>query len=131
MMNDQKPNLEPCPFCGGEAAMNTVRTSCKETIRLNGQDTFHGVNCVSCGASTNGLLGDISPEAAVERWNKRVPSSANTPAYQSLSADDFVRLRDWMADKNRSKASIAFTAGPAREAAYAFESALDMRRVLE
>jgi hypothetical protein len=64
-------SLLPCPFCGGEARPNTMRTSDKEMIRLNGRDTFHGVNCVMCGADTRGLLGSATPEQAAERWNRR------------------------------------------------------------
>lgn len=65
--------LKPCPFCGGEAAMNTMRTSCKITIRLNGQDTFHGVNCIICGTSTLGIIGAKTEAEAREKWNRRTP----------------------------------------------------------
>lgn len=69
---ESEPRLLPCPFCGGEAAFNTARTSCKDTIRLNGQDTFHGVNCIKCGVHNNGLgLGYKTQERAHAHWNIR------------------------------------------------------------
>jgi Zn ribbon nucleic-acid-binding protein len=64
-------DLLACPFCGGKAAHNTMRTSCKDTIRLNGQDEFYGVNCVSCGANNLGILGHATPEKAATHWNHR------------------------------------------------------------
>lgn len=64
-------SLLPCPFCGGEARPNTMRTSDQDTIRLNGRDTFHGVNCIKCGADTRGLLGAATPEQAAVKWNIR------------------------------------------------------------
>ena len=63
--------LERCPFCGGEAAHNTMKTSDKETIRLNGQNIFYGVNCIHCGTNNRGLLGYLTPDEAVSHWNKR------------------------------------------------------------
>lgn len=47
----------------------------------------------------------------------------STPGVSGLSALDFTRLRDWFADPQRKSAMLAFTAGPARDAAAAFESA--------
>lgn len=41
----------------------------------------------------------------------------------TISEIDFTRLRDWFADPQRQPANLAFTAGPARDAAYAFEAA--------
>ena len=63
--------LLPCPFCGGEAAANTMRTSCKDIIRLNGQDEFYGVSCASCGANSRGIIGSKTQKEANEKWNTR------------------------------------------------------------
>lgn len=74
MTNNQQAAREllPCPFCGGDAAFNTVRTSNKSVIRLNGTDTFYGVNCIACGVTTNGFgHGCKTQERAAERWNRR------------------------------------------------------------
>jgi hypothetical protein len=64
--------LERCPFCGGEAAFSTT-TYNKKTIREQcwGQDTFHSVNCISCGTNNRGLVGYLTPEKAAAHWNKR------------------------------------------------------------
>ena len=63
--------LKPCPFCGGEAASNTMRTSDSKIIKMNGQDTFHGVNCIACGANNRGMLGYKTKEQAIQAWNTR------------------------------------------------------------
>lgn len=78
--------LKPCPFCGGEAALNTMRTRCKDTIRLNGQDEFHGVNCILCGANTRGLVGQKTTEQAAHKWNTRhhAPDARLVEALQGL-----------------------------------------------
>ena len=70
MMNAGTQLLD-CPFCGGEAASNTMRTSDKDLIRLNGQDEFYGVNCIICGANNRGLVGYKTQEAAAAHWNRR------------------------------------------------------------
>ena len=68
-------DLKPCPFCGGEARPNSVQYARdSEIAKLNGRADFYGVNCVSCGADTRGLLGASTPEQAAERWNRRVES---------------------------------------------------------
>lgn len=67
--------LLPCPFCGGEAATNTCKTSDREFIRLNGRDTGYGVNCISCGTTTRGFgVGRATEAAAIAAWNRRVPT---------------------------------------------------------
>lgn len=77
MANDSQSTdpvtLLPCPFCGGEAAFNTIRYSAEHVREQNwGQDTFHGVNCIICGTSNRGIVGFRTPEAAAVKWNRRV-----------------------------------------------------------
>lgn len=68
----ERAELLPCPCCGGEAAFNTTRTTCRETIKLNKRDTGYGVNCVVCGINNRGLvLGYESKALAAEAWNRR------------------------------------------------------------
>jgi len=71
-------DLLACPFCGGEAAHNTMRTSDKETIRLNGQDEFYGVNCIKCGTNNRGFIGHRTSDDAL---NTGIPGHANTGIY--------------------------------------------------
>lgn len=71
-MNEIKPL--PCPFCGGESAVNTVRYSNAHVIEQGWkQHEFYGVNCILCGADNRGLVGYETPEKAIETWNNRVP----------------------------------------------------------
>lgn len=64
--------LLPCPFCGNPAHLNTIRTSDREFIRLNGRDTGYGVNCERCGVNNRGFAyGWATVEKAVEHWNTR------------------------------------------------------------
>lgn len=64
--------LRPCPFCGGEAAFATVRYSATtDEARLNGQDLFHYVSCIACGACNRGLIGHKNQFLAGVRWNSR------------------------------------------------------------
>lgn len=64
--------LKPCPFCGGKAAVNTIRYAAdSETAKLNGQTLFYGVNCISCGTNNLGLVGHKTEESAIAAWNRR------------------------------------------------------------
>lgn len=73
--------LERCPFCGGEAAFGKTTYSSK-TIREQhwGQDTFHSVNCISCGTSNRGLVGYRTTAEAAAHWNKRSNDKAKERA---------------------------------------------------
>jgi hypothetical protein len=64
-------DLLSCPFCGGQASRGTHRISDKQTIKLNGQDTFHFINCIICGSNNQGILGHKTIAKAEEHWNKR------------------------------------------------------------
>lgn len=66
-------SLKPCPFCGGEAAIDTVIKpdgGCHYEVKL--------VKCLKCGAKTkekitDGYYGDYcSDEEIAELWNRRV-----------------------------------------------------------
>lgn len=65
-------DLKPCPFCGGEAAPNTV-TYTDQMVRQHGwkQKVFHAVNCIRCGVNNLGLVGHDSPDQAAHQWNRR------------------------------------------------------------
>ena len=69
------PELKPCPFCGGEAAFNSHKTTNKEIIKLNKRDVGYGVNCVGCAANNIGIiLGYKTEEEAAQAWNRRAPA---------------------------------------------------------
>jgi mRNA degradation ribonuclease J1/J2 len=70
--------LKPCPFCGGEAARNTVTYSERMVSEQHWeQSTFHGVNCIVCGVTNVGMVGHATPERAAERWNRRTITEAD------------------------------------------------------
>lgn len=68
----EKLSLKPCPFCGGEAAYNKVTYS-DGMVEEQGwsQSTFHGVNCIHCGANNKGLIGHRTTDDAARHWNIR------------------------------------------------------------
>lgn len=68
--------LKPCPFCGGECDVGTVRYSAN-MVKDQGwdQSTFYKVNCIICGANNLGLVGHKTPDAAVAHWNRRTPDA--------------------------------------------------------
>lgn len=71
-MSDEK--LLPCPFCGCEAAFNSVKYSAEAVAYQHwDQDTFHGVNCIECGVSNTSIRGYDTQAEAAEAWNKRAP----------------------------------------------------------
>ena len=67
IMTEPKQELKPCPFCGGDGEGH-----CEE-------NTFFGVHCVQCGASTGGVLDTM--EAARARWNRRAVDPAPAPQW--------------------------------------------------
>lgn len=86
MSSHSHTGLLPCPMCGGTAAANTVRYSAKHVAEQQWeQDTFHGVNCITCGLDNKGIVGNLTPEIAAAAWNRRVqsngPSEGARPAW--------------------------------------------------
>lgn len=64
----------------------------------------------------------------VDAGIKALEAAACESKVDTFSSDEWIRLRDWMADPARRPANSAFTAGPARDAATAFESAQALSR---
>lgn len=59
-----KPELKPCPFCGGEASFD------------HDDNGWNWIYCKSCDASTNArvsAMDDCRPLLA-EAWNRREPA---------------------------------------------------------
>lgn len=57
LKQEQKPELKPCPFCGGEARLYNPLES-----------TMHFVYCNNCSAQGRGN----TKAEAIEAWNRRV-----------------------------------------------------------
>lgn len=69
--------LLPCPFCGGESHIGTVRYNSAAVRNLElEQDTFFKVNCVKCGANNLGVGGYATEADAAEAWNARATPSS-------------------------------------------------------
>lgn len=78
--------LKPCPFCGGEAAPGTIRYSDHHAKRQGWDQTrFFFVNCMSCGAQNQGIVGRRTPEAARDHWNRRVEGAVLSGEAESAS----------------------------------------------
>lgn len=79
-MTTPDKELRECPFCGGEAAMGTIKFSQFADEDHRGK-TYYAVNCISCGATTSimGLSGKENPESAALKWNTRPSSPAQAP----------------------------------------------------
>jgi hypothetical protein len=75
---EQTPALKACPFCGGEAAPNTVTFSgCMVREQDLPQATMHSVNCMQCSADIRGAMhGWTTLIDAAHAWNRRAPSEA-------------------------------------------------------
>lgn len=73
----QNTELPLCPCCGGEAELRTF-TSRGWLFKL----TAHYVKCSACGIQTGVQL---TPQEAVDIWNRRVPSSAS-PIFEEVGS---------------------------------------------
>lgn len=91
-------DLKPCPFCGGEARINSDHEAVRDT---EGHLWAFTVGCSKCCA-TSGLC--CSPDKAIEAWNTRQPMEAvvaemeklqrHTWGVTMLTAEDYVKVSD-------------------------------------
>jgi len=69
--------LKPCPFCGSEASIATIKYSKdSDTAKLNKQTLFYFVSCNNekldgCGGNNQGLGGKLTKQDAIDAWNTR------------------------------------------------------------
>lgn len=59
--------LKPCPFCGGEAKKQEVKTTILS-------DTYWGIKCTKCNCGTVGYL---NYNYAIKAWNRRANDGKN------------------------------------------------------
>lgn len=80
-----------CPFCRGEAAVNTIQWSAEHLAEQGLPEGIRfGVNCMRCGVNNRGGNGAATPDEAIARWNKRaepVAIAALLAGTQRLEAD--------------------------------------------
>lgn len=76
-MTDTKhtPELLPCPFCGGQASDRGEVTyhGSHEAWWPDGSQVVHAYycNCIRCGITSKGIIGQQTRELAREKWNQR------------------------------------------------------------
>ncbi|HDR9337674.1 Lar family restriction alleviation protein [Burkholderia multivorans] len=68
--------LKPCPFCGGSVSLERAHST---TDFIHGTRQWWGVVCRNTvnlgGTCAIEQRPSASPEAAIERWNRRAPAS--------------------------------------------------------
>jgi Lar family restriction alleviation protein len=67
-----KPNLLPCPFCGGKARLDQRET---QSLWNSSDATFSHVSCDECDIHGQDFCDDPSGEEAIEWWNTRIQSA--------------------------------------------------------
>jgi len=100
-------NHEPLPLVDMTPELDS-RTARDATLRSMGMD-----------AREKSVVGPVWDAA----WRTAVRACAIAGGPDQLTAEDWVKLRNWAQDDNRAPANTAFTAGAARDAATAFEMA--------
>lgn len=73
--------LKPCPFCGGDARLDS------------GFDSYW-IECKHCGATAEG---DKTHDTAIASWNKRAPVAS------SISDDELEKLALKLCDEHRDE----------------------------
>ncbi len=63
--------LKPCPFCGGEASIGTVKYSPCDITKLNNREKGYFVNCQICSARNEVGISYATEEEAIKHWNTR------------------------------------------------------------
>ena len=89
---DERPELLPCPFCGGDA---NIATNC---IQFDGR-ALRTINCSSCQASMSGN----EPEL-VTAWNTRTTAPEGFALVRGTPTDE-----EWW-ENEKSKAEKRFAA---------------------
>lgn len=62
--------LKPCPFCGGEAVINTIEPHKHEVAKF--MPDYPGGTFIECTGCTCALSGETE-EKAIKAWNTRKP----------------------------------------------------------
>lgn len=85
--------LKPCPFCGGEARIDTE-------YDMDGFGNFHKIECKSCGASSKAHFatqGNECPQYYAEvrdEWQKRAVNTALTEHNRLLQLENEQLAKD-------------------------------------
>lgn len=85
--------LEPCPFCGGEAAFGA--NSCQG---------FEYVRCVSCKARTWSCYN--TKEQAAEAWNTRAEREVGISKFQKLTGTSYIEAKSILTSLEQAGAKV-------------------------
>lgn len=70
--------LRKCPFCGGEATVSEIQDTWQN-------DTGHWyILCDECSCCLGGYGEFTTEEEAIEAWNKRVPQTWTSKAFERI-----------------------------------------------
>ena len=80
--------LLPCPFCGGEASMESGRYQLDDVMY-----SFAHVECLSCGACGSGFTEEEKPVKSLEAlaadaWNRRAERTCRMEYNEEWSGDE-------------------------------------------
>lgn len=83
-------DLKPCPFCGGEAPMESGRYQMDDVMY-----SFAHVECLSCGACGSGFTEAEKPVESVEAlaadaWNRRAERTCHPVDYHIDIDEGFI-----------------------------------------
>ena len=81
--------LKPCPFCGGEASMESGRYQLDDVMY-----SFAHVECLSCGACGSGFTEEEKPVESLEAlaadaWNRRAERTCRMEYNERWSHDEY------------------------------------------
>ena len=69
----KEKELKPCPFCGGEANIGSVKFSeTSDQAKLNGRTVGYYGQCVQCCCNLSFDIGRATKEQAITEWNTRI-----------------------------------------------------------
>jgi thiamine biosynthesis lipoprotein ApbE len=94
--------IKPCPFCGGKAELLESEPS---TARFNEGAVHFAVSCgsIDCGVLPKANLWQITPEEAVQAWNKRPSEQTLTELLENLHKKLIAQGKRYGASTLRSK----------------------------
>ena len=83
-MNLPKPEVKPCPFCGGEARM-----------LHNMSKTDYWVECMNCKTCSPGDLNNHTKEEAIAAWNTRVEPQKVAIANVTFTQEQLDEIKEY------------------------------------
>jgi len=99
-----KPELKPCPFCGGTDLLLFPPNCREDSPYYHGDRANPMVRCMGCFAEAYGGAWDHSGKTAIAAWNNRAAETALTARIVELE----VIVLEFLADKGLAYTSKKF-----------------------